>query len=148
MTTRRFAEDTKVPVQKTRMEIETLLKKHGATRVVTYEGEGIALIGFMLGGRAIKMQVSVPPEPVKAAKFSGARRAWEQDLRRIWRALGLIIKAKLESIASKISTVEREFMADVVMPNGATVGEMLRDQIDTAYRGGAPTLQLTYGGNQ
>lgn len=146
--TRQFAENTKVPVQKTRMEIETMLKKHGATRVVTVEGEGIALIAFLLGGRAIKMQVHMPPEPVKAAKFSGARRAWEQDCRRIWRALNLILKAKLESIASKISTVEREFMPDVVMPNGQTVGNMLHEQIESAYQGGPPTLQLTYGGGQ
>ena len=40
----------------------------------------------------------------------------------------LVIKAKLEAVASGISTIEKEFLADIVMPDGSTVNEWMRPQ--------------------
>ena len=62
--------------------------------------------------------------------------AWEQACRSRWRALYLIIKAKLEAIEAGISTVEREFFYDVVLPDGRTAGEFLAPQIEAAYETG------------
>jgi hypothetical protein len=63
--------------------------------------------------------------------------AWEQGCRSLWRDLKLIIKAKLEAITVGISTVDREFMPDVMLPDGKTVGEHIIPKIDDVYNGGS-----------
>jgi hypothetical protein len=71
----------------------------------------------------------------------------DRELRRRWRALLMVIKAKLVSVEDGISTIEREFMADVVLPNGKTLGEWVAPQLDAAYQsGGMPALMP--GGNE
>ena len=45
-------------------------------------------------------------------------------------------KAKLEAVESGISTVEREFFYDVVLPDGKTIGEWMAPQLETAYQTG------------
>lgn len=35
-----------------------------------------------------------------------------------------------------ISTIEREFFYDIVLPDGKTVGEFMAPQIETAYKTG------------
>lgn len=50
-------------------------------------------------------------------------------LERRWRALLLVTKAKFEAVASGISTVEREFLADLVLPNGRVVQEELAPRL-------------------
>jgi hypothetical protein len=67
---------------------------------------------------------------------SAAQAAYDQAVRARWRALLLIIKAKLEAIAGGISTLEREFLADVVMPDSQTVGQWLAPQLEAAYQSG------------
>ncbi len=44
-----------------------------------------------------------------------------------------MIKAKLEAVASGVSTFEEEFLAHVVLPNGDTIGDWLAPQIANAY---------------
>ena len=52
------------------------------------------------------------------------------------RALYLIVKAKMEAVEAGISTVEREFLYDIVLPDGRTAGEWLAPQIEAAYNSG------------
>ena len=47
-----------------------------------------------------------------------------------------MIKAKLEAVTAGISTVEAEFLANVVLPDNRTAGEWMLPQIDRAYRTG------------
>ncbi|WP_243647545.1 hypothetical protein [Cuneatibacter caecimuris] len=51
-------------------------------------------------------------------------------------ALYLIVKAKLEAVETGISTIEREFFYDVVLPDGKTVGEWMAPQLETVYQSG------------
>jgi hypothetical protein len=44
-----------------------------------------------------------------------AQRAWEQAVRQRWRALVLVIKAKLEAVESGITSFEDEFLAHTVL---------------------------------
>ena len=53
-----------------------------------------------------------------------------------WRALLLVIKAKLEAVTAGISTIETEFLANIVLPDNTTAGEWMLPQIDRAYRSG------------
>ena len=48
---------------------------------------------------------------------------WVQACQQRWRALLLIIRGKLEAVESAITTLESEFLANVVLPDGGTVGQ-------------------------
>ena len=59
-----------------------------------------------------------------------------QAIRQRWRALLLCIKAKLESVESKIESFEDAFLAHVVMPDGRSVSDHVRPRIEQVYAGG------------
>lgn len=42
----------------------------------------------------------------------------------------------MEAVEAGISEFEKEFLAHIVLPNGATVGQFMLPQIDTAYSTG------------
>jgi len=70
-----------------------------------------------------------------------AHKLWDQACRQRWRALALVIKAKLEAVETGISEFESEFLANIVLPDGSTAGAWLRPQIAEAYEtGNMPTI--------
>lgn len=141
----RYAEGTAVPVDKSRAEIEALLTRHGATAFLSAWQDGVGIIQFRLNGRMLRYQVELP-DPVRF-KHAG-QRGWrpntdercralaEAEHRRRWRALLLILRAKLEIVASGDSTFDHEFLADIMLPEGGTVGQQLVPQIARAYETG------------
>jgi hypothetical protein len=145
-----YASGTSVPSDRTRVEIERTLQRFGATSFAYGWEDDIAAIGFKIAGRMVRMQLPLPDmnDPTIRMTPAGRNRtetqvkeAWAAEERRRWRSLSLIVKAKLTAVADGISTIEREFMADVVIPDGRTVGEWLQPQIEKAYdRGTMPAL--------
>jgi hypothetical protein len=141
---RRFASDTSVSVEKSRAEIEKLLRQHGATGFMSGWVDSHAQTAFEMKGRRIRFVLHLPRPNDK--QFTETRRGtramdvstrmWEQACRSSWRALLLVIKAKLEAVQVGISVFEDEFLANIVMPDGRTVGEQVRPNIELAYRGG------------
>lgn len=120
-----------------------------------YSTEGrAAMIGFRLGGRYVRFQIELPdPDDQEFTHHSRGRRtadaaekAWEQGCRQVWRALALVIKAKLEAVAAGITTVEDEFLAHTVLPDGSTFGDWAKPQIEKAYAIGAMPTSLLLGG--
>ncbi|MFN7930906.1 MAG: hypothetical protein U0Y68_23875 [Blastocatellia bacterium] len=71
-----------------------------------------------------------------------AYEAWEQATRQKWRALALVIKAKLEAVESGITTIEQEFLPFIVAADGRTVGEHLIPQLDQYCLSGGNLLLL------
>lgn len=149
MKVRAYATGTTVPVEKTRAEIERLLAKHGAAQlgIISDAARGLAMVLFTLGGRQVRLRVPLP----RADDVGGGRRPrgrqvdrQEQRTRERWRAVLLLVRAKLELIELGLSTVEREFLADVALPDGRTVEEALRPCLEEAYRTGQMPL-LTGG---
>lgn len=141
---RKFAEGTGVPVERSRGEIERLLKRHKATGFFYGEQNERAMIGFELGGRRYHMDLTYPPlESYRfmQAGFAGPRErsvdqmetAQEKEKQRLWRGLLLLVKAKLEAVADGIALLEMELMPYTVMPNGQRAGEWLEPQIEQAY---------------
>ena len=63
--------------------------------------------------------------------------AYEQAVRQRWRALALVIKAKLEAVETGITSFEEEFLAHIVLPSGQTVGAWMVPQVEKAYVNGA-----------
>ncbi len=141
----RYAARTDVPIERSRAEIERLLVRYGAT-AFQYGWEGdLSAISFKIQDRYVRILLPMPTrnDPTIARSEGGKRRsetaqqaAYDQAVRQRWRALKLIIQAKLEAVASGITTIEREFLADVVVPNGQTVGQWLAPQIEAAYQSG------------
>lgn len=128
MATRRlYAEQTKVPVSQSRNEIEALLAKHGADQFLSGSQVGQAIVGFRIKQLQIKIVLDMP---------KGDSASDQKECRRRWRALLLVIKAKLEAVASGISLLEDEFLAHTVMADGQTVGQWARPQIASMYKGG------------
>ena len=67
---------------------------------------------------------------------SWCREQFEQREREAWRRLLLLVKAKLEVVAEGVSTFEREFLPDILLPDGSTVYQMLAPQLEQAYESG------------
>ncbi|MBI2798928.1 MAG: hypothetical protein HYX63_01375 [Gammaproteobacteria bacterium] len=70
----------------------------------------------------------------------------QQAVRQRWRALNLVIKAKLEAVESGISVFEEEFLAHIVMPNNQRVGQWMLPQIAAAYSSGKMSPMLPVPG--
>ena len=145
MKPRAYAKGTSVPVEKTRAAIERLLSQQGASQfgIMSDTERGLALVLFTITGRQVRMRVPLP-RPAET-NHGGARTSsrendtvrWEQATRERWRAVLLLVRAKLELVELGISTIEREFLADIALPDGSTVGEHLRPQLAEAYSNGA-----------
>lgn len=139
---RRFAETTKVPVSQSRGEIEKLLSKHKCQQFGTAVDylELKARVQFSAHDRTLRFVVGLP-DPKKFKRDQDR----EQEERRIWRSLLLVIKAKLEAVDTGIATFEQEFLANIVMPNGRTVAEIVLPQIAESYSTGRMPLALGAG---
>ena len=147
-----YAEKTSVSVARTKAEIEELVQQHGANQFVSGYKVNLAVIGFTMDGRQIRFLLPLPDKQAREYWYTpgrGQRRtdeaahtAWEQACRSRWRALYLIVKAKLEAVDAEISTVEREFLYDIVLPDGQTAGEWMAPQIETAYETGQMPAML------
>lgn len=141
-----YAEKTTVSTQKSKADIEEMLLKHGADQFISGFKGNIAIIGFTMSNRQIRFVLPLPDrneprflytqEQHRKRTDEAAYKEWQQACKSKWRSLYLIVKAKLEAVESGISTIEREFFYDIVLPNGKTAGELIAPEIQTAYETG------------
>lgn len=153
---RKYAAETKVPVSKTRVEIEDLLRQHGVQKTGTLWLEDLGLVAFSHERRVFRLEVKLPPlkdfeyrgrGPVKAKRSEAEQRAaWEQECRAKWRSILLIVKARLVAIEAGAESWESAFMAQVVMPNGDLLGPTISAKLREAYHPGIPLPPLLPGG--
>lgn len=141
--TRRYAERTEVASGRSRQEIEDTLTRYGATAFAyAWKGKN-ALISFEMRGRQIRFVLPLPdptstqftrtPSKGLPRSAEAARDAYEQAVRQSWRALLLVIKAKLEAIEAGITDFESEFLAATLLPGNRTVGDWMLPQVERAY---------------
>ena len=140
-----YAEKTTVSTDRSRAEIERTLQKYGADQFMYGWDQDKALVGFRMAGRQIRFLLPMPDKkdrkfthtPTgKVRKESSAYSEWEQACRQKWRALSLVIKAKLEAVEAGIAIFDDEFMANIILPNGSTVSDFMLPQIEDAYESG------------
>lgn len=149
----KYASKTTVAADRSRNEIERTLKRYGADQFAYGWGEDKAMIGFRMNGKFIRFELPLSKREDFACTPTGRRRssqtateeAWDQAVRQSWRALALLVKAKLESVESGITVFEEEFMAHIVMPDGRTVSEWATPQIEQAYETGKVPPLLSAG---
>lgn len=146
-----YAEGTTVPVNKSKNEVERLLRKFGAEQFAYVSGSDKALIVFSAHGRQVRFVVSIPDPSSFTRTPSGrirtktqAQSQYEAEIRRLWRSLVLMVKAKIDAIESGIATFDEEFLPYVVLPDGKTVFEETAGAIEAAYATGRvrPILQI------
>lgn len=120
-----FAAKTRVPVDRTRSEVERTLTRYGANKFAYFNESGRAIVVFEAHLRRLRFDLPLP---------TGDTERERQQSRQKWRALLLAIKSKLESVESHIETFEEAFLAHIVMPDGVTVGQHTRPIIETSYK--------------
>ena len=138
-----YANSTSVDSSRSRAEIERTLSRYGAESFMYGWDRGQAIVGFIANERQVKFVLPLPERgarefthtPSRGYRRSPAQQdeAYEQAVRQRWRALALVIKAKLEAVEAGIVTFEEEFAMHMVLPNGQTVGEWVVPQINQAY---------------
>jgi hypothetical protein len=158
----KYAEKTSVSSDKSRNEIEKTLMRYGARGFIYGWQETSAVIGFQMNGRQVKFILPLPdrtsrefthtPGRHSARSAAQTEEAYEQAVRQKWRALSLVIKAKLEAVESGITDFQSEFLAHILLPNGGTIGHWMIPQVDKAYETGVmpsliPLLTEGNGGN-
>ena len=117
-----YADKTRVPVQRSKNELEALLRRRGAQGFAAAWDQTSDRIEFLREG--IRIRFVLP----RATKRSPT--AQEQHDRQRWRALILVIKAKLEAVDSGIAVFEEEFLANIVDERSdRTVGQFLVPRI-------------------
>jgi hypothetical protein len=150
----RYAADTEVPVDRSRDEVERTLKRYGASEFLYGWNADKAMIQFAMRDRRVRFVLPLPPKDsqeftsylrggmrYQRAEGEAAKR-WEQACRQRWRALALVVKAKLEAVESEIASFEEEFLAHIMLPDGSTVGEWAVPQVAQAYELGRMPAML------
>jgi len=151
----RYAENTSVSITSTVTEIDRLLDRYGADGFMYGSRGAEAQIMFQKNNKVVRFRVGMPErnddrfrktptgrDRTEAAAF----KEYDQEKRRRWRALLLVIKAKLEAVETEITTFEEEFLAHFVMPDDKTLYEHIIPRLDEVYASGDASRLLPYFG--
>jgi len=150
-----YAATTSVTSEKSRNEIERTLRRYGADDFAYATNRSQAMIAFVAHNRQVRFILPMPDPgarefthtPTGRAKAPGAREeAYEQAIRQRWRALALMVKAKLEAVDSGIVSFEQEFLPHIILPGGQTVYQQIAPGIEQSYASGALAPLLAIGG--
>ena len=152
---RRYAEGTTVAPGKTIEEIQSLLIHHGADAFAQHLDvtRGIAGFMFTLRGLAYRVVMRLPDPaddelthtPVERRRRTDdqVQKLWEHEIRRRWRSLALLVKAKLVAVDEGIVALEEEFLPYVVLASGQSIAEEALPRLQEAVRcGQMPTPSL------
>lgn len=149
----RYAANTTVGQDQSEAEIKRTLRRYGADQLLVGEAGRQHYLAFRLRGRCYRLQVTMPERAAREFTHTPGRglertpeqalAAWEQACRQRWRALALVILAKLEAVEAGITSMEQEFLPAMVLPDGRTFAEWAEPQLAAiADSGRMPTLLL------
>lgn len=124
-----YAAKTKVSVIDTIDEIRSIVGRYGGSQFTYGLGEDQAVIAFSKADRQVRFYVALGNADAQRRKS-------------LLRALLLVIKAKLEAAEAGIMTFEEAFLAQITLPDGRSVGNMVRDELALAYGGGKEPPRL------
>lgn len=142
-----YAENTSVSVARSKDEIETTLRKYGASSIATMSSERQAIVAFEMSNRRVMFELALPAPQrtrMRYGKEVAADPQWvaeqhESACRSAWRALMLAIKAKLVSIESGVEQFDEAFLAHIMVPGknkSQRFGPLARKALDTSYNTG------------
>lgn len=162
MSLEKFASDTSVPIERSQAEARTLLNAHGCTKFALVDEEHRTAIQAVLvkdqQSIMLRFEVTLPDRKDKAITHfvrnrwsyartpSAADAAHKQECRRRWRCLVLLLKAKFAAVDGGIATFQDEFLANLVLPSGETVGTWAARDLGPAIAEGRMPARLLLGG--
>lgn len=153
----RYAENTKVPVDRSRAEIERTLQRYGADAFAYATTADRAMVEFSAHNRRVRFLLPLPQAgerrfthtptgQQRAASVAQSER--DKAVRQAWRALALLIKAQMEAVEAGIVTFEVAFLPYTVLPSGRTVADDVTPLVEQAYeQGQVAPLQIEAPGN-
>lgn len=143
MSTGTYAATTTVPVAKTKTEIEETLARYGATGFGYMSQGRTNVVMFEMQGRRVLLRVTIPDPDSREMRYGAGGRSLSerqraariaQVERQRWRALLLVIKAKLESVESRIESFDQAWLPHIVIPStGQTYGDFAIPQLQDVY---------------
>jgi hypothetical protein len=132
---RAFAQNTKVPVERSQAEIERMLKGRGGQKFSRGDDGKFEAVCCQLNERLLMFELPLPTE--EEARSQEKR---DRIRRAKWRALLLTVKAKFVSVDSGVEAFDEAFLAQIVVPGddgrAARVGRIAQLQIAAAYKKG------------
>jgi hypothetical protein len=142
-----YAAKTTISFDRSIGEIIGMVRAKGAAQIAQMDNGDMFILAFSMNERQIRFTIplptiaEMPQRDGRNSPIPNARKAEmvEQARRQKGRALMLVIKAKLESIESKVETMEQAFLANVVLADNRTVYESAQSQIAIAYETGKVT---------
>lgn len=144
--TGKYATTTSVSSSQSRGELEDILTRYGASNYGYMTSGREAVIAFRMNDRNIRFTLPLPDRNSEEFTLTPAKKyvrsdeeqakAYEQAVRSSWRSLLLVVKAKLEAIATGIVSFEQEFYAHTVMPTGRTLYEETHQAVEDAIERG------------
>ena len=131
----KYATGTSVSIERSRVEIETIIRRYGASKFATSWDDNESIIMFTCKERVVKFVVKMPSKEDAKETDGGKMRhsertqkSWlEKESQRRWRALLLCIKAKLESVESEIETFDEAFLSHIVAADRRTIYQHITD---------------------
>ena len=100
---------------------------------------GDAFVEFFVDGLRARLMMQMPTHDQYARTPGGKKRnrvaqqsVWEEVCKERWRAMVRVVNAKLVAVEAGITTVEHEFMADIVLADGRRLAEHVQPQITEA----------------
>ncbi len=149
----KYATQTQVSSDATKIEIERTLRRYGADQFMSGWQNNSAIVGFRINERMFRISVPLPDPDSDELNFREVRtptgqvgrtersrktrdNLYEQLVRTRWRALLLVLKATLEAVDVGIFTLEEALVAHTLLANNQTVAEWVEPQIAQVYKSG------------
>ena len=129
----KYAENTSVPISRSQATLKNLVvDRWGAAAYMIAEDKSLTVVQFQIDATDDEMKT----RPLQIRMMMPTRGQNDKQQRAAWRALVMVVKAKFVAIESGISTIEREFLPDIVMPNGRTIEQDIRPALIEAQTTG------------
>jgi hypothetical protein len=154
-----YAKTTEVSPEKSRADIEAVLKRYGATAFMFGwdSDRDINLIQFTVKGRSFRMNIPMPnpndskliaklrTQAIKSRSSTTPASMIAQSRRQRWRVMLLYVKAVLEAVENELMTIEEALLPSLIVSNGMTLAEYYGPQIESLVDSGVmpPLLTMT-----
>lgn len=147
-----YAHDTKVPVSKSRADIEHLLKRWGCDGRRWTEDDRARLVTCEFRWRfegvdyGARFRLQLPSDEVLVLQFKRTptalqlQTAREQRWRALHRVLLLTITAELNAVEAGLKTAPEAFLPYLVGADGLTIAEVAIPRLRQLYESGAAAL--------
>lgn len=112
----KYAERTSVPVSRSIDEIGRIVKRYSANHWAVLHSSTQIGVEFALDDFQVRVAL-----PVTTAS--------EQEVRRLWRVLILLLKSRFELIEAGAESPAQAFMAYIRLPSGQTTSDAVLPQI-------------------